>query len=555
MPSPRSPRNHAAAVSIADRRQPRSRHHFLHHSIAPSKPFAATPRSPAARPLRRAGGFRQPRAADLASASAGRLKAWLESNRNDGGVPTIFGALTFSEGRHTLAYRSIDGVGNVETVKTLSLRSDATPPLTTFTPSGTFFTGADGARFAPPSFSYGLAAVDPAVGDVASGPAFTRYSLDFGPLLTYATTFTLTEGVRRVDFQSEDNLGHLELLRGVTVYVDAAAPASSLTIGSPSFDPGAGQPVFVAPATRFSLAAADPLSGGVAAGLRLISLRRGADPFMVYASSFGLTAPDGLKTVEHFADDNVGNVETAQSKTFALDGTAPATSLSAQGGRQPPGPDAASFYAPADPRLAPSAADLSSIPSPQAWRSSSTRTTAARSKLRRRAEPRRGQRPELPEPRPGREPRGAAQLAILIDATPPVTTVQIGLPLHQPGRSTTSQPRPSPSAPPIPRCRPASPARSLARIEVSMDGGPFVPRPRSPSPRAGTRCATARSTTSPTPNRPARSRSIPTTRRRRPRSQFSAARPRPPAAPSTPPPLPASSCHRSTPRSMASRRA
>ncbi|MEK7384768.1 MAG: hypothetical protein AAB262_15995, partial [Elusimicrobiota bacterium] len=212
------------------------------------------------------------------------------------------------------------------------------------------FTAADGARFAPLSFSYSLAAADPVVGDVASGVAFTRYSLDFGAFQAYTTTFTLAEGVRHVDFQSTDNLGHLELLRGATVFVDAAAPLTALGIGAPQFT--SGGTVYVSTATPFSLAAQDPTVAGVASGVSGISFQLDAAAFGPYLAVFTIPAPDGPRSVSWFASDNVGNAEAVRTASVALDATAPRSSLLVIGGRQAAGPDAATFYASLDTRVA-----------------------------------------------------------------------------------------------------------------------------------------------------------------------------------------------------------
>jgi len=269
----------------------------------------------------------------------------------DGAPFTAYAAaLTFAEGRHAVAYRAVDKVGNAETARTLSLRSDATPPLTTFAPSGALFAGAGGQLFAPLSFSYALPAADPVVNGVASGLAFTRYALDSAAFQPYAGTFALTEGVRRVDFQSADNVGHFELLRGATVFVDATAPLTALGIGAPQY-PSSGT-VYVSTATPFSLVSQDPVIAGVASGVSVISFRLDAAAFGSYLSDFRIPGPDGPRSVSWFAADNVGNVEAVKNANVELDATAPRSSLLVIGGRQVPGPDASAFYASSDTRIA-----------------------------------------------------------------------------------------------------------------------------------------------------------------------------------------------------------
>ena len=77
----------------------------------------------------------------------------------------------------------------------------------------------------------------------------------------------------------------------------------------------------------------------------------------VFASTFSLPDPDGLRVLSFAAKDIFGNTEVAKSTTVALDGTAPVTSLAVVGGRQAPGPNESSCYASSDTLIAFPAAD------------------------------------------------------------------------------------------------------------------------------------------------------------------------------------------------------
>ena len=182
-------------------------------------------------------------------------------------------------------------------------------------------------------------------------------AIDGGAFAPYVSTLTFAEGSHTVSFRAIDNLGNVEMVHAVSLRSDAMPPASALEIGAPKFDPGAGRPVFVAAATLLSLAAQDPVVSNIASGVRQIAFRRGSDPFATYAAPFALPPPDGLKTLDYFATDNVGNAEAAQNTSVALDDTSPATSLAVLGGRQFPGPGPGSFYASAGTRYALSALD------------------------------------------------------------------------------------------------------------------------------------------------------------------------------------------------------
>ncbi|MEK7384154.1 MAG: hypothetical protein AAB262_12825, partial [Elusimicrobiota bacterium] len=338
------------------------------------------------------------------------------------------------------------------------------------------FTAADGARFAPLSFSYSLPAADPVVNDVASGLAFTRYSLDFGAFQAYATTFTLTEGVRRVDFQSEDNLGNLELLRSATIFVDATAPLTALAIGAPQFI--SSSTVYVSTATPFSLASHDPTVAGVASGVSGISFRLDAAAFGPYLSVFTIPAPDGLRSVAWFAADNVGNAEAVKTASVTLDATAPRSSLAVVGGRQAAGPDAATFYASLDTRVA--------------FMGEDPMTGGAASGLALiRYQDNGGAFQNFAAPLALGEGRHALSYQaqdnvlnlevlrstnVLVDATPPVTTVSIGTPVFTAADGTiyvapASSIAFSAADPHLPSGEPGS---GVERVEVSVDAGVYA---------------------------------------------------------------------------------
>ena len=385
--------------------------------------------------------------------------------------------LTFAEGAHTLLYRALDRVGNVEATLTLRLRSDNTMPVTALEPSGAYF--AEGGRdFAPLSFAYTLPAQDPVASGVASGVAATVLRVDEGPLTRYASPFGLSEGVRRVDFQSADNVGNQELLKSATVYVDAAPPVTALSIGSPRYASPGGT-LFVGPAAPFTLASQDPVTQGVASGVKVISARLDQGPYSFYSTTFTLTPGDGLRTVGWFAADNVGNAETPQVSTAALDETSPLTTLLVSGGRQFAGPDAATFYASSDMRLILIATDpaVNGVASGVAftrWQDNGGAFETYLSSL------------TLAE--------GAHKLGyqsadnvtnlevlrsttVLVDATAPVTTASIGSPrftaLDATIYVTPSAPIAFSAADPL---LPTGQAGSgLHHIETSLDGAPFAP--------------------------------------------------------------------------------
>lgn len=412
----------------------------------------------------------------LAAADVGAGVAFIEASV-DGAPFTAYAApLTFAEGRHTLQYRAIDKVGNVEATRTLSLRSDASAPLTALAPSGTLFAGAGGALFAPAGFVYALPAEDPVVGDAASGLAQTRYALDGGAFSVYTATFALSEGVRRVDFQSVDNLGHEEPLKGATVYVDATAPVTTLSVGAPQFASGAT--LYVSTATPFTLTPQDPLAGGVASGVSETSYRLDGGAFAPYAAPFTLSAPDGARALGWRAADNVGNAEAEKTAGVALDATAPRSALLLVGGRQVPGPGVASVYASSDTRVAFAAEDpmVGGVASGLArilWRDNGGAFSVFALPL------------ALGEGRHALDYQGADNVAnlevarsttVLVDASAPVTAVSVGAPsFTDAGGVLYVTPLTQVSFAAADPALPSDEAGSgVERVEAAVDGGAFT---------------------------------------------------------------------------------
>ncbi len=397
----------------------------------------------------------------------------------DGGAYAVYAAtLTFAEGSHSIAYRAIDRVGNASTPRTLSLRSDATPPLTAFAPSGSVYSS-NGRDYAPAGFAYALVSTDPVVNGVASGVAATRYALDGGAFQVYASTFGLGEGVRTVAFLSEDRVGNVELTKSATVYVDATPPLTALTVGAPQS--ATGETLFVSTVTPFALSARDPVVNGVASGVRSLLYGLDAGPLAPYVSSFTLTAPEGARTLSWRADDNVGNQEVLKSSAVFLDEAPPVTSLAVLGGRQAPGPDAASFYASSDTRFALVSTDAASGLAFTRWQDDggafqlylTTFTLAEGAHALAYQSQDRVLNLEV-----------LRSTTVLVDATAPISTATVGAPLYAAADGTlfvsTATPVTLSAADrALPGGRPGSgagtPGSGVALLEASLDGGPFVP--------------------------------------------------------------------------------
>jgi hypothetical protein len=137
------------------------------------------------------------------------------------------------------ALRSSDTAGNLSALSNVAAAgvfTDTTPPVTSVFLTGTQFS-VGGNTYISSSTTVGFSAQDETGG---SGVAFTEYRLDGGSFVEYSSPFTLSEGVRMVEYRSRDNAGNMESLRQATFRVDATRPQSSLTVGTPQYNPGVG---------------------------------------------------------------------------------------------------------------------------------------------------------------------------------------------------------------------------------------------------------------------------------------------------------------------------
>ena len=227
-----------------------------------------------------------------------------------------------SEGAHELTYYSEDPYGNREAVRTASVFTDATAPVTTLLVNGQPVSGTSLVAISTDVFGFATA-------DAGSGTAEIRFSLDAGTEQVFASTFSLSAGTRELRFFALDRLGNREAARLVTVEVSgpdtqaptvnfALAAGSTITASFPTlsvsfFDASGVDPASV----RFFLDSVDVTSQAV-----------------VTASSASFTPAAGLSQGYHLAEvtarDYYGNLAQA-SVSFYIDSIPPATQLVALG--------------------------------------------------------------------------------------------------------------------------------------------------------------------------------------------------------------------------------
>ena len=119
------------------------------------------------------------------------------------------------DGEHELRFRSTDKAGNVEATKTVSVKIDATAPVTSAT-----FAPANDAGWHNGTIPVVLAATD-----AGSGVKTVEWSLDGGAWTPYSTPVEVTgDGQHELLFRSTDKAGNVETLKSAVLRIDGTKP-------------------------------------------------------------------------------------------------------------------------------------------------------------------------------------------------------------------------------------------------------------------------------------------------------------------------------------------
>ncbi|MBI2787281.1 MAG: fibronectin type III domain-containing protein [Elusimicrobia bacterium] len=237
----------------------------------------------------------------------------------DGGGPNVY-ASTFSlaVGTYTLAYQSVDYLGNTEvptSVFLAVLAVDTASPTITLTPAD-LSTVTTASPLIVAVYSDSGRGVNPASVrlildgiDVTTSAAVT--------LSSAAITPNLSQGTHTVTVEVADLAGN-PAFASSTFTVDSLPPVTTLEIGTPQFVSSA---TFVTTATPFGFTATKP-------GETFYAVDGGT--FAVYTGTFALTS-DGVHTLQFFSLDSFGHQESARTAGATVDSSAPVTQISIGG--------------------------------------------------------------------------------------------------------------------------------------------------------------------------------------------------------------------------------
>lgn len=231
-------------------------------------------------------------------------------------------ALT-TEGTHTLTYRATDLAGNVETLRTTTVRIDETAPTSIgATLAGTM--GAEGWYTSPVTVTFAGGA------DAVSGFHGYRWRVDGGgpAISTSGTAVVGASGEHTLTWGAQDKAGNVEASKAIAFKIDVDPPVTTTEVDGPGGDPG-----FYRGPVSVTFAAADPHSGaaGIAASVDGGPMSPVAGPIALDAS--------GTHTLTYRATDRAGNVEPTRTFRLVIDRTAPSLGATTVGGPFSPNGD------------------------------------------------------------------------------------------------------------------------------------------------------------------------------------------------------------------------
>ncbi|MBI4656164.1 MAG: fibronectin type III domain-containing protein, partial [Elusimicrobia bacterium] len=214
-----------------------------------------------------------------------------------------------TEGVHTLAYGSIDNLGNTEPVRISSVAMDNTGPLCSFEVKGS--------SKVIDSVLYVIAGstVNAICSDNMSGVKALYYESDGSTGTTSAYDYVAdTHGVHLLRVNAADNVDNIGAEISLLFSADKEPPISDAFV---SGDIGLND--WYVSTVTVMLVSTDTL-----AGLKAIyySTSAVAEPFTLYSLPFTETS-EGRHTVRYYAEDMVGNVEQEKSISFKIDLTSP----------------------------------------------------------------------------------------------------------------------------------------------------------------------------------------------------------------------------------------
>jgi hypothetical protein len=217
------------------------------------------------------------------------------------------------EGEHKIEFRARDNIGNVEDGQFLNVTNDSTPPISTLSTGDTQAISANVFYTNSPSRFIITAS------DMLSGVKKTDFRIDQGAWQIYAPFLIDDKKNHLISFRSSDYVGNQESAKSIEVQIDKTPPVTKINVSAPSVTTAKGN-LIVNDSTFFNLTATDNQSGVNAIEYRIDSGDWSSyEPFTIQQG--------GIHTIEFRARDKAGNVESAKSLKVLVDVAPPASEI------------------------------------------------------------------------------------------------------------------------------------------------------------------------------------------------------------------------------------
>lgn len=218
---------------------------------------------------------------------------------------------SLAAGSHRLTWYAQDNVDNREELRRFLFQFDKKPPDLSLNVQGPQHLH-EGTLFIS-----GQSRLKPVVTDNLAGTAAIYYRIDSGEKIDYKNPFLLPaqSGRHKVDLIAADNVDNQgsPLIR--FYYLDLTPPESDFKIGG--FYTRTGEQFIIRQDVTLELIATD-----LEAGVRIIRFRLNNGPAQDYTAPINWQK-NGAYTLQYWAEDNVGNIETAKTLNLHVE-TAPA---------------------------------------------------------------------------------------------------------------------------------------------------------------------------------------------------------------------------------------
>jgi|GEM_PF-1343747 hypothetical protein len=219
----------------------------------------------------------------------------------------------FMDGKHMIAYKAINNVGNVSPIKYYEFILDKNPPKVTLTSDRKVVRIKDIA-YVSSNVNFGIYAEDD-----YSGVKWISYKLDDGADTTYDKPFIgiQTNGLHKIAYKASDNVGNVSQEQTYIFYMDMNPPVVTFDV-APIFSTNSNN--YISPATPIKINAVD-------AETAVADITYTVDDGIVmdYQGPFKLKG--GTHTIKAKAVDLVGNISPEISITLIVDSTIPEADL------------------------------------------------------------------------------------------------------------------------------------------------------------------------------------------------------------------------------------